>query len=859
MATVDAQALISGRGGKTNWIRNPRGDGAVVGGSMPTFWSSPLLPGLSQQVVGVGTDAASGIAYVDIQYFGTIFSDGNLFIYVEPSSYNIVAHGDTFTATAYIGMPDGDLTNIGQIAYNVTITTGNITLNVAPPGHPLVLYSGSGTVGAGGTSIGLCYFSVFVRAGDVNITLRLGGFQLERGLFRTPLILPPLGSPQITTRPLLAGGSALVPVAAQINGTGGVRAATRGQVLAQAEIDGATSLRATAAVPGQAYGGTLIAGEGKITPLLNVRLPASALIPGTGSATANASGRVPVSNTRLGGLGSVYAAAVALRPASAKFAGLGGRVADTRVLRAARAAIAGTGGLRASAGASLKSAAARIAGTGGVRARTYQPVAVLGGRGGFAVSAWVLARTQARIVGVGALRATITPLAWARAQIDAGGYVEADIDSFHHTGGAVAGVGRLTANPTIARGAAAIIHGAGGLRAAATQVHQTYHLTATIHGTGAVRADGIFRGAYHAPNKVTQPAAARIAGAGTARATTTRELAAAAHIAGTGAVRPTAIVKFAQHAAALLGGTGAVRAIALVRGVPKQVTAALHGTGAVRAIGRAVLHTAAAIHGTGGVRASGQPRIHWAGSAAIHGTGGLRASGQKRTTWAASAAIHGTGAVRASGQPRIHWAGSAAIHGAGAVRAAGQKRTTWVASAIIHGTGGLRAAPGAARQAHAVIAGAGGIRASSRLLARVRAWIAGAGHVQGVAIKAPWHVAARIVGAGGVRPSGRWVTSGGARINGRAALRAHPGVALPAAARIAGAGRVRLQAHSELHARTRLAGQGGVIADGDQQFIHHAVARIAGQGGIAPDPFIPRDRVALYGVHLPATKRSVAA
>jgi len=53
----------------------PHGDmsGAVTGtpGTLPTGWSVNLGTGISQQVVAIGTDAGTGLKYIDLRFFGT--------------------------------------------------------------------------------------------------------------------------------------------------------------------------------------------------------------------------------------------------------------------------------------------------------------------------------------------------------------------------------------------------------------------------------------------------------------------------------------------------------------------------------------------------------------------------------------------------------------------------------------------------------------------------------------------------------------------------------------------------------------------------------------------------------------------
>ena len=762
LVTRPANAQIDGEGGKTNWIRNPRGDGAVIGGDLPTYWSAPLLPGMSMNVLGQGVDAASGVPYVDVQFFGTTFADGNLFLYIEPSTFKIAAPGDTFVTTAWLGLT-GTLVNIGAVYYIATIQTGSITTLITPT-PTFSRYGGSGTVGAGADSIGLCYFQLFIKAGALNITLRLGGFQLERGTIRTPLILPPQDAPDITDRALVATPNTAVSASALIRGRGSVRLDMGvGTLQGLALIGGHGDINDDAQTPGRAYGGVLFPGFGYVTAravgVYNVR----ATIAGQGAARASTSISVPIAPpVRLVGLGAVRAAAVALRPAFAKIQGAGGLSAFGSPMRAARATIQGVAALLGPDTQTLKAARARIDGRGAVSARGYSPLASIAGTGRLSATATVLRQVIARIGGLGAVRATGAAVIPASARIGGQGLVEADIDKIHRVNQVMlAGVGQVRARAAVARFAGALIAGAGRLAAIARPV---YRGNATIGGSGAIRASGS------------------------------------------------------------------------IQGPPVHVAAAIHGTGAFRV-------TIASTHEVA--------------SARINGAGGARANPRVTTRWAAQARIQGVGAIRASNAPnRVTQHAAALLPGTGGVRAS--TRIGFAASAAIHGAGGVRSLGRAVRQAHATIAGTGLVRVSDHVLALARVLIAGLGRVQASAFRQVKFTGATLHGAGGVRTGAARIQPAGARINGRGAVTAHPGVLHPAVSRIAGAGRVRVVANAQLHVRVILRGAGDIDDDPDVKGVVRAVARIAGQGGLKPDPFVPRDRVALYGVHLPPTKREVS-
>ena len=847
VALRPASAQIDGTGGQTNWIRNPNGDGAAVGGDLPTYWSTPLLPGLASEITRTGIDPASGLAYVDIHFLGNTFVDGNLFLYIEPSTYSIAAPGDTFTTTAWFSIT-GSLANISQIFYNASIATGNIATPIAPSAT-FARYGGTGTLGPGATAIGLCYFQLFVTQGAVDITLRLGGFQLERGTLRTPLISPQPGDPEVTTRALLAMPTTQVAAAAEIDGQGGIRF-TQGAArsTAAAEIDGQGHLAVETSTPGRAFGGALIGGRGGVLVQPFMRYLETVTIHGTGSVRASPLSKTPAGITRLVGVGKVQASTSVLRRGAAKIQGTGQRAGRAVAIRVAEAAIHGLGALRAPNTRLIQNAAARIAGTGGVSARGYHPLAVIRGAGHVTALVSVVSRVLARIGGVGSLSATAGKVAQVQAQaridgvgslnaraarlisasarINGTGHFEAYLDASRPGLAAIRGVGQVTASARVVSSVSATIRGAGHVTLDGTPVHQIRQAGAAIHGVGSLRASGAFRGAWQA--------VARIDGVGKVRASTAASLvtwSATARINGTGKVGvkvPTAIA----IAGSTIHGVGRVRASAVVT-VTQQAISSVGGIGRV--------------HATAVVRATQQAVSR------VSGAGKVVASATRAV--ATAARIAGTGLIKALATGTTRWSASATINGAGGVRAF--TRTSYPVSAAIRGTGGVRATAGVVQHALAVIGGTAATKIAGRVLTLARARIAGLGQLHGNAIRAPKLAGARINGTGKVGATIGRVQPEDVRINGRGSVTARPGALRPARATINGIGRVRAKPAVEVHVRVQIHGLGTVIADPDLKSIHHAVARIEGEGGVEPDPFIPRDRVALYGVHLPATKRGV--
>ena len=889
-----AAAQIDGLGGKTNWIRNPAADGAVIGspGALPTFWSSPSLPGLTQDVVDFGVDPNTGVPYVDLRFHGTTFIDGNLLIYIEPANFPIVAPGDTFTTTAWFGVSAGDLTNIGAVYFTASISTGNITTTIMPSGSTFARWGGTGTAGAGATTIGLCYFQILVTTGSVDVTLRLGGFQLERGTTRTALILPPAGDPDISTRGLLAGPVVRTTDGATIAGQGWVFPGGSVRMLASARIDGRGNVGARIIVPGKADASVQIDGAGGVGAKPLLRNQVAAIIRGIGFAVGAPLGRVPAGTTHLTALGHVWATASVSQSAVVRIDGVGGRGSDPGIMRGAYARIAGAGSIGAVTH-KARAAIARIAGVGSFTARVYRPIVGIHGDGNVHARPAVVLQALARIDGAGSFRGIARQVtkAFAHARIDGAGGVgatprgilqaHARIDGAGHIGSGLAaidptrvvipGTGHFAGAARVIARIADILHGIGGVRAVATPVLRAQ---ATIQGAGVVHASTTvlrmqqasvrINGAgrvrvSNAPNLITAQASATINGAGRVRIAIPpiRVVHAASIIHGAGRLRLTSIQLVARRAFALIQGRGAVRAQAIIHAAPRPVAPSIHGAGAVHVTARVAQRAVTITHGAGSVRVNPHVTKHVAASAAIHGTGLVRALGRAR--FQIRAAIHGIGQIKAVNAPnKVTRQASATIHGAGALHVNATIKATWHVSARINGAGGTRATARAILRTRATINGAATTRASIHALARARALIAGLGHLSVNAFKLPKFGTARIAGAGSVRAHAARVQPAGARINGRGGVKVTAGVSGHVRARIAGVAWMRIRPAVQMHVRVRIVGAGEVIADPDLKGVHHATARIAGQGGFKPDPYIPRDRVALYGVHLPGTKRGVS-
>jgi hypothetical protein len=189
---------------RTNSIRNPRAEGAVVGtpGTLPTNWVQATATGITPSVIGFGSE--NGIPYIDLQISGTSTGGANNI----QAEANIIAAtpSQTWTSSVSLRLVAGSFTNVQQIRLigGDNIVSQTSTAISFPTSAPLAAqrYSFAWTTNAGAvtTLVYPCGLNIISFAGAVNFTLRIGAPQLELGGFPTSIILPGVGTPAVTTR-----------------------------------------------------------------------------------------------------------------------------------------------------------------------------------------------------------------------------------------------------------------------------------------------------------------------------------------------------------------------------------------------------------------------------------------------------------------------------------------------------------------------------------------------------------------------------------------------------------------------------------------------------------------------------------
>lgn len=198
----------------TNYIPNPRLEGAVPGspGTMPTT-TGHYLPAatkgtLQRTVVGSGVDI-SGFRYLDLRYAGTASGTCKGEIYLHTTTVP-AAPGQTWSGQARLALAAGSLAGV-RFGLSIMGLNGSTWVEESftaftPTASPQRI-----TVSRELQNASITAVRMVIRCnmtGTVDITLRLSAPQLEPRRHPTSLILPPPGSPAITTR---AGEALILP------------------------------------------------------------------------------------------------------------------------------------------------------------------------------------------------------------------------------------------------------------------------------------------------------------------------------------------------------------------------------------------------------------------------------------------------------------------------------------------------------------------------------------------------------------------------------------------------------------------------------------------------------------------------
>lgn len=202
-------ALVEGSA--TNSIRNPRGEGTVVGvpGTAATYWAHAGTFGLVTSVHGWGV--ANGVRYVAIRCQGTVASgEGWATVFFETGSAIAAAVGQDWCASHLCRVdqvlagpgPAEMQTILSALRSNFTIAESFSITHAAPTGARLTAQRRSGA--AVFTASDVAYVRPVLRLlfapGTHDVIVWVAAPQMERGLIPTSLILPPAAAPASVTR-----------------------------------------------------------------------------------------------------------------------------------------------------------------------------------------------------------------------------------------------------------------------------------------------------------------------------------------------------------------------------------------------------------------------------------------------------------------------------------------------------------------------------------------------------------------------------------------------------------------------------------------------------------------------------------
>jgi len=345
--TVTAAATIAGVSGRTNYIRNPRAEGAVAGtpGSIPTYWRQIVNnAGLTQQIVGTGVE--NGIDYIDVRFTGSTPGGGEITIQpAQDGDATPVPRTSTWASSFYMRIIPGDASFIdylwvsmqsyansgGQVDWITdTYFTPSTLVQPGGLGTRYVSVANNATTTAGADYMRqYIYVDTKISGAALDFTLRIGWPQLEN-VETTGNILPPVGAPAIITRAIEIYPRLQAVAAVTIGGVGTIAVdATR--------VAGAGT---------QWTGATTIVAAGNVAVSAVQRQVAVSTIAAAGNVAVDAR-RIVYAASTSAGVAVVSVAAVQRQVAASTIAGLGA-VSDSAVLRARTVStIGGLGNVRA--------------------------------------------------------------------------------------------------------------------------------------------------------------------------------------------------------------------------------------------------------------------------------------------------------------------------------------------------------------------------------------------------------------------------------------------------------------------------------------------------------------------------------
>jgi hypothetical protein len=192
---------------RENRVLNPRGEGAVSGrvgdgGAAPSFWWCDAPPGVAVEIAGSGLEA--GLPYVDVRFVGRAEAQGHAVIFPAPGTAIAAESGQDWTFSGYLSRVAGGFAGLAALnlyfdeyGANGDYLVGEPRAIRFPTDDALELQRVSATYrmrGALARSM-TGYLQASIEAGAaVDLTLRVAGFQIERGGYASALLLPAPGA-----------------------------------------------------------------------------------------------------------------------------------------------------------------------------------------------------------------------------------------------------------------------------------------------------------------------------------------------------------------------------------------------------------------------------------------------------------------------------------------------------------------------------------------------------------------------------------------------------------------------------------------------------------------------------------------
>ncbi len=198
---------------RTNGVRNPRAEGSITGtigsgGAAPSNWAAGGQNGIAAAIQGTGVE--TGLPYVDIRFFGTASAQANQTVLPENIGVIAAAVGDVWSTSAFIrqvggswGTPNANTLLLLELdSGGAQLASAGVTVTpVFSLGLCKQRVTYTRTLAQAATAFVVPKFLLGYPPGAVvDVTLRFGGFQTEKGTCTTSVILPTAGSPAATTR-----------------------------------------------------------------------------------------------------------------------------------------------------------------------------------------------------------------------------------------------------------------------------------------------------------------------------------------------------------------------------------------------------------------------------------------------------------------------------------------------------------------------------------------------------------------------------------------------------------------------------------------------------------------------------------